>query len=189
MEAHGGYLARLDECDSQALVRAARQALAMEGLGDDVDAALSVTVMADRKVVRLAFDAPFTYGRNGAHWYEKHHALARILSRELETTVHAYVLDPDEMEQVDSYGGGRKVGGERLYYEDFDPGDADIDDEHEFEKLKRRWPLGRLAHIFGLSREDLLSMPRAKSALLNIDGSSPKLMLADLLMQSARAVG
>jgi hypothetical protein len=187
MEAHGGYLCRLEDFDSKTLVRAARRALVQEGLGKDPDAALSLTVMADRKVVRLAFDAPFTYGRGGAHWYEKHHALARILSRELSTTVHAYVLDPDEMELVASYGGGRKVGGERLFYEDFDPGDIDIDNEDKFERIKLRWPLGHLAHVFGLSRKDLLAMPRAKSALLNIDGSSPRLALADMMELVVRA--
>jgi hypothetical protein len=189
MEAHGGYLCRLEDFDSELLVGAARRALALDGPGDEADAALSLTVMADRKVVRLAFDAPFTYGRSGARWYEKHHALARLLSRELSTTVHAYVLDPDEMELVASYGGGRKVGGERLFYEDFDPGDVDIDDEDQFEKIKLRWPLGHLAHVFGLTRKDLLAMPRAKSALLNIDGSSPRLAWADLVEPAVRATG
>jgi hypothetical protein len=189
MEAHGGYLCRLDDFDSEKLVAAARQALVADGLGDDADAALSLTVMTDRKVIRMAFDAPFTYGRTGAHWYEKHHALARVLSQVLDVAVHAYVLDPDEMEQVTSYAAGQRVGGERLFYEDFDPGDEDMDDEFEFEKLKHRWPLGRLAHIFGMSRQELLAMPRAKSALLNLDGTSPKVALADLAAERVRAVG
>jgi hypothetical protein len=189
MEAHGGYLCRLDDFDSEKLVAAARQALVADGLGDDADAALSLTVMTDRKVIRMAFDAPFTYGRTGAHWYEKHHALARVLSQVLDVAVHAYVLDPDEMEQVTSYAAGQRVGGERLFYEDFDPGDEDMDDEFEFEKLKHRWPLGRLAHIFGMSRQELLAMPRAKSALLNLDGTSPRVALADLAAERVRAVG
>jgi len=189
MEAHGGYLCRLDDFDSESLVHCGRQALVAEGLGDNLDAALCVTVMADRKVVRVAFDAPFTYGRAGARWYEKHHALAKILSRELHTTVHAYVLDPEEMEQVMSYGDGQKVGGERLYYEDFDPGDVDIDDDRAFERVKRRWPLGHLAHVFGLSRKELLSMPRARSVLLNLDGSSPRTVFADLVSGPVRVAG
>jgi hypothetical protein len=186
MEAHGGYLLRLEDFDSERLVGAARLALAQEGLAAEMDAALSLTVMPDRKVVRLAFDAPFTYGRMGARWYENHHAFAKLLSRELDTAVHAYVLDPDEMEMVTTYGNGTCVGGERLMYEDFDPGEA-VDDEHQFERVKRRWPLGHLAHVFGLSREELLRMPRAKSVLLNLDGSTPRTVLADLLPEEHQA--
>jgi len=189
MEPHGGYLCRLDDFDSDTLVHAARQALVAEGLGDNLDAALCVTVMTDRKVVRMAFDAPFTYGRAGARWYEKHHALAKILSRELKTTVHAYVLDTEELEQVVSFGDGQKVGGERLRYEDYDLGDADVDDDRAFEKVKRRWPLGHLAHVFGLSRKELLNMPRAKSVLLNLDGSSPRIAFADLASAPVQAAG
>ena len=171
MEAHGGYLCRLEEFHPDLLVGAARQALAMDGLGEAPDASLCLTPLADRRVVRLAFDGPFTYGKKGAHWYEEHHALARILSRESGGTIHAYLLDPDEMEQVTSYGAGRRVGGECLKYADFDPGDEDVLDEEHFERIKQRWPLGRLAQIFGLSRDELIQMPRARSVLWSLDGA------------------
>lgn len=151
------------------LAALARQALALDGV-DSRDVGLLVSVIAHRKIVRFAFDAPFTYGRKGARWYETHHAMARMLSVALGTTLHAYVFDPEELEAVTGYGNGRKVGGEQLRYIDAEWGDDDLDDD-QFERMKDRWPLGHLAYVFGVSRDELLRLPRAQSLLLPLDGS------------------
>ncbi|WP_223756394.1 hypothetical protein [Myxococcus sp. RHSTA-1-4] len=122
-----------------------------------------------RKVVRLAYVGPFTAGRQGAHWYAAHHALPRLLSREANVTVHAYVYDPDEGEEVIAYGNGRRVGGERVVYEDVElPGRVEDVDDAAFARMQERWPVGHLAYVFGLSRKELLRLPLA----------TPKLVLA-----------
>lgn len=174
MESHGGYLLRIDSLDASALVRMARRALAIDAAAVEAgEVSLLVSVIPQKKVVRLGFDAPFTYGRRGARWYQEHHALARIASRELGTVVHAYVYDTDEMEQVLSYGNGSRVGGETLYIEDAEyPDDEELDDV-AWERFKEKWPLGHLATVYGVRREDLVRMPKfATSALLNLDAPS-----------------
>ena len=99
MESHGGYLCRFEDVDVLWLQQLAREAIEADGhLADDC--ALLVTVLPGAKVVRLAFDGAHTYGRAGARWYLNHHALARRLSSHLRVAVHAYVFDPDELEQV-----------------------------------------------------------------------------------------
>lgn len=157
----------------------AREALRMEG-ENPANASLQISVISRRKVVRLAYDAPHTYGRAGAQWYSGHHALAMLLSAEARLTVHAYVLDPD-FEEVVGYGNGRKVGGELLRYEDADLGEDDDLTDADFEKLKSRWPLGHLAYVFGVTRNELLAMPRNPSALLPLDGTISADSLSHLL--------
>lgn len=177
MESHGGYLCRLDSLDARTLVRLARRALPLEGITDRGEVSLLVSALPHRKVVRLAYDAAFTYGRRGARWYEGHHALARLISRELGTPVHAYVLDVDDLEQVTSYGNGQQVGGERLRLEDAElPDDVDLDtlDDLAFEALKEAWPLGHLARVYGVTREELVRMPRhARGVLIDLDAPQP----------------
>lgn len=179
MEAHGGYLLRLERFDSVDLVGAARDALIADGQ-DPANASLQISVIARRKVIRLAYDAPHTYGRTGAQWYGDHHALAMILSATAKLTVHAYVLDHD-FEEVVSYGNGRKVGGELLRYEDADLGEDDDMTDADFDKIKSRWPLGHLAYVFGVTRDELLAMPRTPSGLLALDGSQSADTLGYLL--------
>lgn len=169
MESHGGYLCRLESIDAGKLVRLARRALPLDGVPDPSEVSLLVSVIPARKVVRLGYDAGFTYGRRGARWYDEHHQLARLASRDLGTVVHAYVYDADELEAVTSYGNGARVGGERLYVEDALLPDDELDDA-AFEKLKQKWPLGYLARIYGVTRDELVRMPRyAVSVLLDLD--------------------
>jgi len=175
VEAHGGYLCRFEDVDVSWLVQQGQLALEDEGLSAS-DVGLCVTLLPGGKVIRFAFDAPYTYGRTGARWYLTHQALAQRLSQQLRATVHAYVFDPDELEQVTSWGGGRKVGGERLRYEDVElPDDDDLTDEDEssFEKLKAKWPLGHLATVLGVSREELIRLPRQQTALLELSRPAP----------------
>jgi len=179
LEAHGGYLVRLERFDSVDLVGLARDALLADGQ-DPANASLQISVIPRRKVVRLAYDAPHTYGRAGAQWYGDHHALAMMLSATSGLTVHAYVLHPD-YEEVVGYGNGRRVGGELLRYEDADLGEDEDLDDAGFEKLKSRWPLGHLAYVFGVTRNELLSMPRTPSGLLSLDGSQSADGLGHLL--------
>ncbi len=182
VEAHGGYLCRLNAFDAGDLVKAARLAVREDG-EDPMDCSLIVSVIPMHKVVRLAYDAPFTYGRRGAQWYEDHHALPRILSRQYQTTVHAYVLDPDEFEQVMTYGDGARVGGERMRYADAQlPDDEDDLDELSFERMKTKWPLGHLAKVYGVAREELIRMPRTTSLLLTLDGTEPERSIRELLV-------
>ncbi len=182
MEAHGGYLCRLEEFDAADLVRNAREALLLDG-ESAADCALLVTVIPMRKVVRLAYDAVFTYGRRGAGWYEEHHALPKLLSSRYNVTVHAYVFDPEEYELVTTYGAGGRVGGERMQYADAPlPDDEDTElDELSFERLKAKWPIGHLGKVYGVTREELLRMPRSTSLLLTLDGGTPENSLSELL--------
>ncbi|WP_240360775.1 hypothetical protein [Pyxidicoccus caerfyrddinensis] len=132
-----------------------------------------MTVNRRRKVVRLAYVGPFSAGRQGAHWYAAHHALPRLLSRAANVTVHAYVHDPDEGEQVIAYGNGRRVGGERVVYEDVElPGRPEDVDDAAFKHMQERWPMGHLAYVFGLTRKELLRLPLAvPGRVLALDGS------------------
>ena len=169
MESHGGYLCPYEDVDVAWLQRLARQAIESDGQLAD-DCGLLVSVLPGAKVVRFAFDGAHTYGRNGARWYLNHHAFARRLSEHLALVVHAYVFDPDELEQVVSYGNGRKVGGESLKYDDAEL--PDDDEEASFEKLKNKWPMGHLARVLGVDREALLRMPRETTALIDLTGEA-----------------
>jgi hypothetical protein len=182
VEAHGGYLCRFEELDAAELVLLARDALVQEGIRPG-DCSLLVSALERAKVLRFAYDGAHTYGRRGARWYETHHAFARGLSSVLGSTVHAYVFDPDELEQVVSFGGGRKVGGERLRYEDAElPGDEEGElDERSFEALKERWPLGHLAKVLGIERDELLRIARTPTTLLEFEGGGAKGRLKELL--------
>ncbi|RPH70977.1 MAG: hypothetical protein EHM78_09130 [Myxococcaceae bacterium] len=171
-EAHGGYLCRLETLEGGELPRLARESLEEDGQPSQ-GAGLLVSVV--KKVVRLAYDGPHTYGRRGAHWYGKHHALAARLSTALGVTVHAYVFDPEELEQVVTYGGGHRVGGETLLYEDVEV-DADELSEEAFDKLRERWPMGHLGRLLGLARPELLRLPRARSVLIPLDVDAAPLL-------------
>jgi hypothetical protein len=171
-EAHGGYVCRLESLEGGELPRLARESLESEGEPSE-GAGLLVSVV--KKVVRFAYDAPHTYGRRGAQWYGTHHALAARLSTAFGVTVHAYAFDPDELEQVVTYGDGHRVGGDTLRYED-----AEIDDpalsEEAFEKIRARWPLGHLGRLLGLARPELLRLPYAPSVLIPLDVDAPPLL-------------
>ncbi len=168
-EAHGGYLCRLESLEGGELPRLARESLEADGQPAE-GAGLLVSVV--RKVVRFAYDGPFTYGRRGAQWYGEHHALAARLSTAFGVTVHAYVFDPDALEQVVSYGGGHRVGGETLVYEEEELEDDALTEE-AFDKLRERWPMGHLGRLLGLTRPELLRLPYARSVLLALDGDAP----------------
>ena len=171
-QAHGGYLCRLETLDGGALPRLARESLEADGQTPE-GAGLLVSVV--KKVVRFAYDAPFTYGRRGAQWYGKHHALAARLSTAFGVTVHAYAFDPDELEQVVTYGAGNRVGGETLRYEEVDVDDEELSEE-AFDKLGEHWPMGRLGRLLGLARPELLRLPRAQSVLLPLDVDAPAVL-------------
>lgn len=160
-------MCQYSDVDAAWLQHIARLSLEEDGQpGDDVG--LLVTVLGGPGIARFAWDAPFTYGRQGARWYLTHHALARRLSEHLGVTVHAYAFDPDEVEQVIAYANGRRVGGELLRYEDAELPD-DEDDSSAFEKLQQKWPLGYVARVLGIAREELLRIPRNSSALIDLN--------------------
>ncbi len=182
VEAHGGYLCRFEDVDVAWLQQVAAQALEEDGQ-HAVDVGLQVTILGGR-LVRFAWDAPFTYGRSGARWYLTHHSLARRLSEHLKTALHVYVFDPDELEQVMAYGNGRRVGGELLRYVDVELDDDD--DEAAFERLKNKWPLGHLARVLGVEREELIRLPRQASALIQLDRTYPPQPLWKLFPESLR---
>ncbi|MBL8924051.1 MAG: hypothetical protein JNJ54_34660 [Myxococcaceae bacterium] len=189
MEAHGGYLCRFEDMDVTWLQQVARSALEEDGQSA-VDVGLQVTVLGGAGLVRFSWDAPFTYGRAGARWYLSHHALARRLSEHLKTALHVYVFDPDELEQVMAYGNGRRVGGELLRYVDVDFDESD--DEAAFEKLKAKWPLGHLARVLGVAREELIRLPRQSMVLIDLERPLTPQPLWKLLpesLQGARASG
>ncbi len=180
LEAHGGYLFILEQlCPTAELVRLARQALAEDGHNGE-SCSIAVSRVPGKKVTRLAFDSPHTYGRRGALWYEEHHAFARLLSSQANTRVHVYVLDPEDYERVITYAAGRSVGGEALRYDDVDP-PPEGTGEHEFKQIQSQWPLGYLAQLLGVTRADLVSLPRAPSVLLELDAEPPEGELADIL--------
>jgi hypothetical protein len=136
-----------------------------------------------RKLVRLAYEGVHGAERQHAHWYADHHALARVLSRAANATVHTYVFDPDSHEEVIAYGNGRRVGGDKLVYDDVElpEGTGEMDDA-AFSQMRSRWPLGHLAYVFGLKRDDLLRMPRAStSAVLSLDAVDAEAQLEELL--------
>jgi hypothetical protein len=164
IDAHGGYLLRAESLDGLDVQTLASGALLRDGQSP-ATAGLFVSVDAGRRLVRLAYDGPHTYGPAGADWYRRHHALAAALSAELEGTVQAYAFDPDRFEAVTAYGGGAVVGGETVVYEELDLEVEELS-EADFEALREGWPMGRLARLLGLSREELLRLPYAHGALL-----------------------
>jgi len=180
-DAHGGYLCRLESLEGGDLPRLARESLEADGQPFE-GAGLLVSVV--KKVVRFAYDAPHTYGRRGAQWYGKHHALAGRLSVVFGVTVHAYVFDPDELEQVVTYGGGHRVGGETLRYDE-----AEIEDdalsEEAFEKVRERWPMGHLGRLLGLARSELLRLPYARSVLVPLESDAAPALEPLFLERSA----
>jgi len=173
LEAHGGYLIRVESLGGLKLMELARQALVLDDAPEDT--LLTVSVYRRRKVIRLALDGPHTAGRQGSHWYSEHQALARLLSQEAGVTVHSYVYDPQEYEEVLAFGGGQHVGGERLLYDEVELPeclDGEFDDA-AFARMQDRWPLGHLAWVFGVERELLLQLHRMPGARLTLDGSMP----------------
>ncbi|MCA3013941.1 MAG: hypothetical protein INH41_16290 [Myxococcaceae bacterium] len=167
MEAHGGYLCRFEDVDVAWLVQVARRALEEDGYPAD-DVSLQISVLSGPGLVRFSWSAPFAHGRAGARWYLSHHALARCLSEHLKTALHVYVFDPDELELVLAYGNGRKVGGEVLRYVDVELPD-DEDDAETFERLRAKWPLGHLARVLGVSRDELIRLSGQPAALVALD--------------------
>lgn len=159
----------------------ARQALAEDGVLEDT--LLSVAVYPRRKIVRLALECSLTAGRLGAHWYSTHHALARQLSRATGVTVHTYVYDPQEYEEVLAFGRGQHVGGERLSYDTVDlPESVDGEfDDAAFARMQSRWPLGHLAWVFGVERDLLLQIHQMTPMRLSLRDSAPELSLEHLL--------
>ena len=79
-----------------------------------------------------------------------------------------------------TYAAGRPVGGETLRYDEVDP-PTDAADENAFEEIKSRWPLGYLAQILGVTRSELIKLPRAPSVLLDLGGTAPQGELTDIL--------
>lgn len=168
LSAHGGYLLRPEGLQSIDLVELAREALALDG-EDPSDASIQVSVRRPG-VLRVAYDAPFGYGRRGARWYRDHHAFARLASERISSAAHAYAVDADTFESVCSYASGRKVGGETLVYDELemDFGDELGLDVTVFERMRARWPIGHLGQIFGLTRDELSHLPWNESVLLSL---------------------
>jgi hypothetical protein len=67
-----------------------------------------------------------------------------------------------------------------LRYDDVDP-PPEGTGEHEFKQIQSQWPLGYLAKLLGVTRADLVSLPRAPSVLLELDAEPPEGELADIL--------
>lgn len=181
LESHGGYLIRVESLGRLPLRELARQALAEDGAPEDT--VLCVSVHPRRKIVRLGLDCTLTAGRRGAHWYSTHHALARVFSRATGVTVHTYVYDPQEYEEVLAFGRGQHVGGERLLYDTVDLPecvDGEFDDA-AFARMQSRWPLGHLAWVFGVEREQLLQLHQASPTRMSLHDSAPELSLEHLL--------
>lgn len=188
MESHGGYLCQYFDVDAAWLQHIARLALEEDGQPVD-DAGLLVTVLGGPRIARFAWDGPFTYGRPGARWYLTHHALARRLSEHLPVTVHAYAFDPDEVEQVIAYANGRPVGGELFRYEDVDLPESDgEDDDGAFERLQQKFPLGYVARVLGIDREELLRIPRKSSALIDLNRHQAPQPLWQLFPEQVQAL-
>jgi hypothetical protein len=163
------------------LVRLAREALALDGVSGSLPS-LHVTVIRRRKVVRLAFLGPRKAGAHGARWHADHHALPRLLSRAANATVHVYAYDPEEGEEVIAYGNGRRVGGDQVVYGDVELSGEEEQDDAAFTRMRARWPIGHLAYVFGLTREELLGLPRAASSVvLTLDAEDTEDRLEGLL--------
>lgn len=158
----------LRELDVAAL---ARSVLALEGLEPD-GVSLQVSVHPRRKVVRLAFRGTEIFeGLRGARWHAQHHLLASQLSLRSGGAVQVYAVIPGELEKVATYGNGRRVGGETLSYDDVELTDAQASDDEAYALLQKSWPLGHLAHVFGLSRDELLGLAGRPGLLIGLDGA------------------
>ena len=180
-DAHGGYLVRVESFRGLDVAGLARACLALEGVATR-GVSLHVTTHPKRKVVRLAYKGgAIPTGSAGARWHSEHQQLAGQLSLRCGAAVQAYALVAGAFEEVVSYGDGRRVGGERLEYADVDlPEEAMVDDE-AFAKLQRTWPLGHLAHVFGLTRELLLGLAGLRGLSIPLDGREGREDLDSLL--------
>jgi hypothetical protein len=67
------------------------------------------------------------------------------------------------------------VGGETLCYADVEVDEDELSEE-AFDKLRERWPMGHLARLLGLSRREVLRLPRARSVLLPLDVDAPAVL-------------
>src|SRR5260370_22764043 len=113
--AHGGLLFRLERLSASRLTALAKEALVLER-EQIPGTSIQVSLVHPARIVRLAYRARFTERGNRARWYLTHHALARLLSSDLSSAVHVYALDPEGLEEVTSYGKGRRGGGGRRRY-------------------------------------------------------------------------
>jgi hypothetical protein len=180
LQAQGGYLLRIESLKGLGLAHLAREALA-EDKGPQ-GSSLVVSVHPRRKVVRLAYEGPLGEERQGARWYGEHLALPRLLSQAARVTVHAYVYDPGEYEEVLAFGAGRHVGGDRLLYDEVELPEEQLDDV-AFARLQSRWPLGHLAYVFGLQREQLLQLPQVQQVRVALDGTGTEGAVEELLSE------
>ena len=181
LDAHGGYLIRVESLGNLNLGPIARQSLLEDGAPPDTVLALSV--YHRRKIVRLALEHPQTRGPRGAYWYAEHQSLARNLSRSAGVTVHAYVYAPEDYEEVQAFGRGQHVGGERLLYKEVElpeSPEGEFDDQ-AFARMQSRWPLGHLAWVFGVEREMLLGLRDLPTTRLALDTAGAELPLGHLL--------
>ncbi|QRO00762.1 hypothetical protein JRI60_17875 [Archangium violaceum] len=159
----------------------ARQALVEDGAA--ADSLLTVSIYRRRKIIRLSLDGAHSAGRRGSHWYSEHQALARLLSQAVGVTVHSYVYDPQEYEEVMAFGRGQHVGGERLLYDEVELPeclDGEFDDE-AFARMQARWPLGHLAWVYGVERDLLLELHRVPTTRLKLNGTESEPPLEHLL--------
>jgi hypothetical protein len=186
--AHGGYLFRLERLSASRLTALAKEALVLER-EQIPGTSIQVSLVHPARIVRLAYRARFTDRGNRARWYLTHHALARLLSSDLSSAVHVYALDPQELEEVTSYGKGRRVGGERLEYDQLElpEGEDGVLSEAAFYREKQRWPLGHLARILGVERRLLESIPELPKLPLSLDQAAPASAWDLLFRQATRA--
>jgi len=75
------------------------------------------------------------------------------------------------------------VGGDRLTYREVELPEAQEGefDDSAFLRMQARWPLGHLAYVFGMEREQLLQLYRLPEVRLQLDGSQPEPPLERLL--------
>ena len=185
--AHGGYLFRLERLSASRLTALAKEALVLER-EQIPGTSIQVSLVHPARIVRLAYRARFTERGNRARWYLTHHALARLLSSDLSSAVHVYALDPEELEEVTSYGKGRRVGGERLEYDQLELPEREdgVLSEVAFNREKQRWPLGHLARILGVERRLLESIPELPKLPLSLDEAAPASAWDVLFRQASR---
>ena len=170
LDAQGGYLLRVESLRELDVAGLARSVLALEGLEAD-GVSLQLGIHPRRKVARLAFRGARQFeGLAGARWHATHHLMASQLSLRTGAAVQAYAVLPGELEKVVTYGNGRQVGGETLSYDDVELTDEQASADAAYALLQRSWPLGHLAHVFGLGREELLSLAGRPGLLLSLDG-------------------
>ncbi len=185
--AHGGYLFRLERLSASRLTALAKEALVLER-EQIPGCSILVSLVHPARIVRLAYRARFTERSNRARWYLTHHALARLLSSDLSSAVHVYALDPEELEEVTSYGKGRRVGGERLEYDQLElEGEGGDLSDAAFNREKQRWPLGHLARILGVERRLLESIPELPKLPLSLDEAAPASAWDVLFRRATRA--